>query len=161
ERGVASQPRLVYGAGAEGSGRGGQRVLVGGYGPPAEPVDRTAGEGVLDEGPGLVDLGRVGVEEKEDADGQAVLGPQVPGLVELEALGLFLEEGLRDLARQASAVAGVAADAAAMLEGFESCQGCPHDFRRGLAVFGRHAADAAGVTAHVVRVQELPGANQR
>ena len=124
-------------------------------------MDWPAGQGVADQLLGPVDLRRVRVEEEEDTEGEPVLGLEVLGLVELEPLGFFLEKSLRNLAGQPGAVAGVAADAAAVFEGFDGDQGPFDHFGGRLPVFGGDAADAAGVFAHVVRVQELPRANQR
>ena len=120
-----------------------------------------AGEGGSDQLLGEFVLGRFVVVEEEDADDEPVLGLEVLRLVELEALGLLLEEVLRDLAGQAGAVARVGANAAAVFEGLEGDDGFFHDFRGRFAVFGGHGANSAGISAHVIRIEQLSGTNQR
>jgi hypothetical protein len=81
-----------------------------------QPGARTAGQGVADQLLRRIDLCRVAVEDEDDADGEPVFGLKVAGVVEAEPLGFLFEERLRELAEEAGAVAGVAADAAAVFE---------------------------------------------
>src|SRR5439155_20021077 len=95
----------------------------------------------------LVVVGSIGVDEEENADRQAVLRFQRARLIELEALGFLAKKAVRELAEQAGAVAGGAADAAAVLHVLEGQERLLDDFVRGLTVARGHAADAAGVAA--------------
>src|SRR5262249_37806551 len=56
---------------------------------------------------------------------------------------------------EAGAVAGLAADAAAVLDVLQGEQGFAHDLVRGFPLPGGDAADAAGIAADVVPVQKV------
>ena len=79
---------------------------------------------------GLIAAGLVGLGDEDDADGEPVFRLEIPGLIEAELLRLLLEEGLRNLADQPGPVAGVAADAAAVLDGLQAQDGLLDDLVR-------------------------------
>ena len=121
-------------------------------------MDGAARERLTNDRLGPIDLGLVAIVEEEHADGNAIFRLQIFGLIELEPLGFFAKEQLRNLASEPRPVAGITTNAAAMFESFERGQ-CPFDnFGGSSAVFRRDATNAAGVFAHVVRVKELPRA---
>src|SRR5262245_45455474 len=98
-------------------GRLGRQDGVGGrHRPPPQQLHGAALQYLGDDGLRAVAPPRIGIEEEEDADGEAVFGFE--GSVSFEAMlaGLFLEEALWQLARQAGAIAGEPADSTAVLD---------------------------------------------
>src|SRR5262249_35410222 len=90
------------------------------------------------------------------ADREAMLGLERAGLVKVEPACLLLEEGVRQLAGDAGAVARLPADAAAVFHVFQREEGFLDDLVARFARASAAAADAAGIATHLVAVEQIP-----
>ena len=152
------QQDLFDGTGADVAGLLGERVVVGGNGAEAEELNGTGRQLFAHDGASGFDSRGLGFQEEDDADGEGVFRLQVAGTFEAELLGFFLEVRLRDGNGESRAVAGFAADPAAVLHALESGERFLNDFERGFAVFRGDAADPAGIAAHFVGVEQFAAA---
>ena len=136
----------------------GERVVVGGNGAEAEELNGTGRQLFAHDGASGFDSRGLGFQEEDDADGEGVFRLQVAGTFEAELLGFFLEVRLRDGNGESRAVAGFAADPAAVFHALEGGERFLNDFERGFAVFRGDAADPAGIAAHFVGVEQFAAA---
>src|SRR5688572_26738901 len=78
---------------------------------------------------------------------------------EAETLGLFAEEGARELAGDTGPIAGLATDAATVFDVLQGQQGFAHDFMRRFAFAGRDATDPARIPTNFIGIEKILGAH--